>query len=56
MKFGTDVGLEGWKILGGGQHTNPPPGYREHKGVQGASGASAMRFGKNFLKKSYRYP
>ena len=43
--------LEGEKVLGGFQpSTPPPPGTGCIKGVQGVSGASAVHFGKNFIK------
>ena len=45
--------LEGEKVLGGFQHSTPPPptpGTGCIKGVQGVSGASAVHFGKNFIK------
>ena len=39
------------RFLGGGvDPIPPPPGMGSVKGVQGASGASAMCFGKNFIK------
>ena len=41
--------LEGEKVLGGFNPV-PTPRYRVHKGVQGVSGASAVHFGKNFIK------
>ena len=44
MKFGKKVVLEGWKVLGGYQPSTP------HPRVQGVSGASAVHFGKNFIK------
>ena len=40
-------------VLGGFQHSTPPtppPGTGCIKGVQGVSGASAVHFGKNFIK------
>ena len=47
-KFGTEVVL---KFLGGVSARYPhPPGTGCVKGVRGASGASTMRFGKNFIK------
>ena len=47
MKFGTEVVLEG----GAGFDPIPPPlRYGCLKGVRGASGASAVGFGKNFIK------
>ena len=49
MKFGTEVVLDGGKVLGGNS-TPYPPGMGSIKGVQGASGASTMRFGENFIK------
>ena len=49
MKFGTEV------VLGGRLTQNPPPtGYGVCKGVQGASGASAVHFGKNFIKQKFQ--
>ena len=43
--------LEGEKVLGEFKpSTPPPPGMGCIKGVQGISGASAMHFGKNFIK------
>ena len=49
MKFGTEVVLEGRKVLGRVSTRYPhPPGMGCVKGVQGASGASTMRFDKNF--------
>ena len=52
MKFGTEVVLEGGKVLGvGGFDPVPhPPGTGCIKGVWGASGASTVRFGENFIK------
>ena len=52
MKFGTEVVLDGGKVLGGGgQPSTPhPQGMGCVKGVWGASGASTMSFGKNFIK------
>ena len=50
MKFGTEVVLEGGKVLGeqgGGSTQYPPP--RCIKGIWGVSEASTMRFGKNFM-------
>ena len=50
-KFGTQVVLEGGKVLGGFRPGTPtPPGTGCGKGVRGASGASTVRFGKNFIK------
>ena len=51
-KFGTEVVLEGGKVLGGvsTRYPPPPPGTGCVKGVRGASGASTVRFGKNFIK------
>ena len=50
-KFGTEVVLEGGKVLGVFLTRYPhPPGYGVRKGVWGASGASTVRFGKNFIK------
>ena len=50
-KFGTEVVLEGGRFLGGGlTRYPPPPGMGYIKGVQGASGASTVRFGGNFMK------
>ena len=49
MKFGTEVVLEGRKVLGGGSTRYPHPSrYGVRKG--GASGASTMHFGENFIK------
>ena len=43
--------LRAGRFLGGGvDPIPPPPGMGSVKGVQGASGASAMCFGKNFIK------
>ena len=51
MKFGTEVVLEGGKVLGGVSTRYPhPPGTGCVKGVRGASGASTVRFGENFIK------
>ena len=52
-KFGTEVVLEGGKVLGGFWPVPPlptPPGMGCIKGVWGASGASTMRFDENFIK------
>ena len=50
-KFGTEVVLEGGKVLGGVSTRYPhPPGMGCVKGVRGASGASTARFGKNYIK------
>ena len=50
-KFGTEVVLERGKVLGGVSTRYPhPPGTGCVKGVRGASGASTVRFGKNFIK------
>ena len=51
-KFGTEVVLEGGRFLGvGGFDPVPhPPGTGCLKGVWGASGASTMHFGENFIK------
>ena len=50
-KFGTEVVLEGGKVLGGFRPGTPtPPGTGCVKGVRGASGASTVCFGKNFIK------
>ena len=51
-KFGTEVVLKGGTVLGGGGLTRYPTplGTGCIKGVQGASGASTWRFGKNFIK------
>ena len=52
MKFGMEVVLEGGKVLGGGFDPVPPPTPDTGcvKGVRGASGASTVRFGENFIK------
>ena len=53
MKFGTEVVFEGERLLGGGGGPSYPPqpqGKGGINGVQGTSGASAMHFGKNFIK------
>ena len=52
MKFGTEVVLKRRKVLGGGGSVqdSPPPRCRVCKGGQGASGASGVCFGKNFIK------
>ena len=51
MKFGTEVVLEvGEGSWGGFDPVPPPPGMGCVKGVQGASGASTVRFGENFIK------
>ena len=50
-KFGMEVVLEGGKVLG---YPVPHPlGTGCVKGVQGASGASTRRFGKNFIKQKF---
>ena len=50
-KFGTEVVLEGGKVLGGVSTRYPhPPGTGCVKGVWGASGASTVHFGENFIK------
>ena len=50
-KFGTQVVLEEGKDLGGVSTRYPhPPGTGCVKGVRGASGASTVRFGENFIK------
>ena len=49
-KFGTEVVLEGGRFLGVSTRYPHPQGTRCVKGVQGASGASTLRFGKNFIK------
>ena len=50
-KFATEVVLEGGKVLGGVSARYPhPPDTGCVKGVRGASGASTVRFGKNFIK------
>ena len=45
-----EVVLEGGRFLGGFRPGTPTPGYGVRKGVRGASGASTVRFGKNFIK------
>ena len=47
MKFGMEVVLEGRKVLGGSTLYPGSAGMGHQKGVQGASGASAVHFGKN---------
>ena len=50
-KFGTEVVLKGGKVLGGVLTRYPNPlGTGCVKGVRGASGASTVRFGENFIK------
>ena len=50
-KFGTEVVLQGGKVLGGVSTQYPTPqGTECIKGVRGASGASTVRFGENFIK------
>ena len=50
-KFGMEVVLEGGRFLGVFRPGTPtPPGTGCVKGVQGASGASTVRFGENFIK------
>ena len=50
-KFGTEVVLEGGKVLRGVSTRYPhPPGMGCIKGVWGASGASTVRFDENFIK------
>ena len=49
-KFGTEVVLEGGKVLGGVSTRYHPPKYGVRKGVWGASAASTVRFGENFIK------
>ena len=41
-------------FLGVSTQYPPPPGTGCIKGVQGVSGASAMHFGKNFIKQKLR--
>ena len=54
-KFGTEVVLEGGKVLGGvSTRYLHPPGTGCVKGVRGASGASTVRFGKNFIKQKFQ--
>ena len=55
MKFGMKVVLETRKVLGGVSYWYPPPMVCI-KGVQGASGASAVCFGKNFIKQKLQPP
>ena len=56
-KFGMEVVLKGGKVLGGVSAQYPhPPGTGCVKGVRGASGASTVRFGGNFINKSCRAP
>ena len=44
-------GPRGGKVLGGvSTRYPPPPGMGCVKGVRGASGASTVRFGENFIK------
>ena len=51
MKFGMEVVLEGGKVLGEVSTRYPHPlGMGCVKGVWGASGASTVRFGENFIK------
>ena len=52
MKFGTEVVLEGREGSWGGVLTRypHPPDTGCVKGVRGASGASTVRFGENFIK------
>ena len=54
MKFGKEEALEGRKILGGQLCTLDPAGTGCIKGVRGASGASAVHFGKNFIKQKWQ--
>ena len=50
-KFGTEVVLEGWKVLGVVSTRYPHlPGMGCVKGEWGASGASTVHFGENFIK------
>ena len=58
MKFGTEVVLERGRILGGGGFNliPQPLGAGCVKGVPGASGTSAVRFGKNFIKQKLQGP
>ena len=50
-KFGTEVVLEGGTVLGGVSTRYPtPPGTGCINGVWGASGASTVCFGENFIK------
>ena len=57
MKFGMEVVLKGGKVLGGRSTWYPRlPGTGCVKGVWGASGASAMHFGENFLKQKLQGP
>ena len=56
-KFGTEVVLDGGKVPGGMfDPVPPPPGTGCIKGVLGASRASAMCFGKNFIKQKLQGP
>ena len=53
MKFGTEMVLKGGRFLGGGELTRYPHlhgGMGCNNGVQGASGASIVCFGENFIK------
>ena len=43
-------GPRGGKVLGGFQPGTPPLGTGCVKGIQGASGASTVHFGENFIK------
>ena len=50
-KFGTEVVLKGGKVLRGFRPGTPTPlGTGCVKGVWGASGASTVHFGENFIK------
>ena len=56
MKFGTEVVLEGGRFLGffyPVPHPHPL-GTGCVKGVRGASGASTVRFGENFIKQKLK--
>ena len=49
-KFGTEVVLEGGKVLGGSTQYPHTPGTGCVKEVRGASGASTVHFGENFIQ------
>ena len=49
-------GPRGGRFLGGSTQYPPPTPVKVRKGGPGTSGASAMRFGKNFIKPHLNHP